>query len=66
MQVFVNVQYFIDRMNKIISFHFGYSCVHNSSAVKVSTKTGYGHVLRRDDGNVLRKALEFKVKGMRK
>ena len=26
----------------------------------------YGHVLRRDDGDVLRKALEFKVKGKRK
>ena len=26
----------------------------------------YGHVLRRDDGHVLRKVLEFKVKGKRK
>ena len=26
----------------------------------------YGHVLRRDDGHVLRKALEFKVKDKRK
>ena len=26
----------------------------------------YSHVLRRDDGHVLRKALEFKVKGKRK
>ena len=26
----------------------------------------YEHVLRRDDGHVLRKALEFKVKGKRK
>ena len=26
----------------------------------------YGHVLRRDDGHVLRKALEFEVKGRRK
>ena len=26
----------------------------------------YGHVLRRDDGLVLRKALEFKVRGKRK
>ena len=25
----------------------------------------YGHVLRRDDGHVLRKALEFEVKGKR-
>ena len=26
----------------------------------------YGHVLRRDDGHVLRKALEFEVKGKRR
>ena len=26
----------------------------------------YGHVLRRDDGHVLRKALQFEVKGKRK
>ena len=26
----------------------------------------YGHVLRRDDGHVLRKALEFEVKDKRK
>ena len=26
----------------------------------------YGHVLRRDDGHVLRKAFEFEVKGKRK
>ena len=26
----------------------------------------YGHVLRRDGGHVLRKALEFEVKGERK
>ena len=26
----------------------------------------YEHVLKRDDGHVLRKALEFKVKGKRK
>ena len=26
----------------------------------------YGHVLRRDDGHVLKKALEFEVKGKRK
>ena len=26
----------------------------------------YGHVLRRDDGHVLRKALEFEVSGRRK
>ena len=26
----------------------------------------YGHVLRRDNGHVLRKALEFEVKGKRK
>ena len=27
---------------------------------------GHGHVLRRDDGHVLRKALVFEVKGKRK
>ena len=26
----------------------------------------YGHVLRRDDGQVLRKALEFELRGKRK
>ena len=26
----------------------------------------YGHVLRRDDGHVLRRTLEFEVEGMRK
>ena len=26
----------------------------------------YGHVLRREDGNVLRRALDFQVKGQRK
>ena len=26
----------------------------------------YGHVLRRDDGHLFRKALEFEVKGKRK
>ena len=26
----------------------------------------YGHVLRRDDGHILRKVLEFEVKGKRK
>ena len=26
----------------------------------------YGHVLRKDDGHILRKALEFEVKGKRK
>ena len=33
---------------------------------KVNGVRWYGHVLRRDDGHVLRKALEFKVKGKRK
>ena len=33
---------------------------------KVNGMRWYGHVLRRDDGHVLRKALEFKVKGKRK
>ena len=31
--------------------------------VKMNGVRGYGHVLRRDDGHVLRKVLEFKVKG---
>ena len=26
----------------------------------------YGHVLRRDDGNVLRRALDFEIEGQRK
>ena len=37
--------------------------------VKVAKVNGvrwYGHVLRRDDGHVLRKAVEFEVKGKRK
>ena len=33
---------------------------------KVNGVRWYGHVLRRDDGQVLRKALEFEVKGKRK
>ena len=33
---------------------------------KVNGVRQYGHVLRRNDGHVLRKALEFKVKGKRK
>ena len=33
---------------------------------KASGVRWYGHVLRRDDGHVLRKALEFEVKGKRK
>ena len=39
------------------------------TVVQMAKATGvrwYGHVLRRDDGHVLRKALEFKVKGKRK
>ena len=31
---------------------------------KVNGVRWYGHVLRRDDGHVLRKALEFEVKGI--
>ena len=34
--------------------------------VKTNGVSWYGHVLRRDDGPVLRKALEFEVKGKRK
>ena len=33
---------------------------------KANGVTWYGHVLRRDDGHVLRKASEFEVKGKRK
>ena len=39
------------------------------TVVKMAKANGmrwYGHVLRRDDGHVLRKALEFEVKGKRK
>ena len=34
--------------------------------VKANGVRWYGHVLRRDDGHVLRKVLEFQVKGKRK
>ena len=33
---------------------------------KVNGVRWYGHVLKRDDGHVLRKALEFEMKGKRK
>ena len=33
---------------------------------KANGVTWYGHVLRRDDGHILRKALEFEVRGKRK
>ena len=33
---------------------------------KVNGVRWYGHVLRRDDGHVLRKALKFEVRGKRK
>ena len=33
---------------------------------KANEMRWYGHVLRRDDGQVPRKALEFEVKGKRK
>ena len=39
------------------------------TAVQMAKANGvrwYGHVLRRDDGHVLRKALEFEVSGRRK
>ena len=39
------------------------------SVVQMAKSNGvrwYGHVLRRDDGHVLKKALEFEVKGKRK
>ena len=41
----------------------------NETAVQLAKANGvrwYGHVLRRDDGHVLRKALEFQVRGNRK
>ena len=38
----------------------------NSDSGKSFGVRWYGHVLRRDDGHVLRKALEFEVKGKRK
>ena len=34
--------------------------------VKANGVRWYGHVLRREDGHVLRKAVEFEVKGKRK
>ena len=39
------------------------------TAVQMAKANGvrwYGHVLRRDDGHVLRKALEFEVRGKRR
>ena len=39
------------------------------TAVQMAKANGvrwYGHVLRRDDGHVVRKALEFEVRGKRK
>ena len=39
------------------------------TAVQMAKANGvrwYGHVLRRDDGHVLRKMLEFEVRGKRK
>ena len=38
----------------------------DNPVAKVNGVRWYGHVLRRDDGHVLRKALEFEVKGKRK
>ena len=41
----------------------------NETVVQMAKANGvrwYRHVLRRDDGHVLRKALEFEVKGKRK
>ena len=43
--------------------------VEGNNVVQMAKANGvrqYGHVLRRDDGHVLRKALEFEVKGNRK
>ena len=40
-----------------------FCCFFTAKAIGVRC---YGHVLRSDDGHVLRKALEFEVKGKRK
>ena len=43
--------------------------VLKETVVQMAKENGvrwYGHVLRRDDGHVLRKVLEFEVKGKRK
>ena len=43
--------------------------VVKETVVQVAKANGvrwYGHVLRRDDGHVLKKALELEVKGKRK
>ena len=50
------------------TFHF-YLIKRKETVVQMAKVNGvrwYGHVLRRDDGHVLRKALEFEVKGKRK
>ena len=39
---------------------------NSGSMAKANGVRWYGHVFRRDDGHVLRKALEFEVKGKRK
>ena len=39
---------------------------NSGSMAKANGVRWYGHVLKRDDGHVLRKALEFEVKGKRK
>ena len=39
---------------------------NSGSDAKANGVRSYRHVLRRDDGHVLRKALEFEVKGKRK
>ena len=45
-------------------------CIKSEALILYKAKANgvrwYGHVLRRDDGHVLRKALEFEVKGKRK
>ena len=46
-----------------------HTIIHKETLVQMAKVNGvrwYGHVLRRHDGHVLRKALEFEVKGKRK
>ena len=43
--------------------------VEGNNVVQMAKANGvrqYGHVLRRDDGHVLRKVLDFEVKGNKK
>ena len=61
LQLFVSVILFSFYFLSIFFFIFSISIPSKANGVK-----WYGHVLKRDDGHVLRKALEFEVKGKRK